>query len=292
LPTNALLSHYLPADHIVVPLQARTFRDAVVEMVAGLVKLGDVRDSAALDAALVSARGRDVVAIGSQVALPHFRTEAVDRLIVSLGVAREPLHPGDSGLAVPPRIVALVIAPPEAATLYLQTVAALARFFQAPDVVRRLHDATSPEDIANLPELLELKIQPRLTVRALMMRNVTTISPDSKARSAVDIMIRTRERALPVVGDSGEVLGIITEWDVLRALVPHIPRVGEEFDETDPMVREIMTRSVLCVPEEMGLEEAVNLMINKKVEHCPVVRDSAFVGMLTRADIIRKLFAR
>jgi CBS domain-containing protein len=287
-----MLSQYLPADHIVVPLQARTFRDAVAEMVGRLVKLGAIRDRAALDAALASARGRDVVALGNHVALPHFRTEAVDHLIVSLGIAREPLEPGDSGLAVPPRIVALVIAPPEAATLYLQTVAALARFFQAPDVVRRLHDAKSPGDVATMPELLELKIQPKLTVRALMMRNVTTISPDSKARSAVDIMIRTRERALPVVGDAGEVLGIITEWDVLRALVPHIPRVGEEFDETDPAVREIMTRSVLCIPEEMGLEEAVNLMINKKVEHCPVVRDSAFVGMLTRADIIRKLFAR
>jgi CBS domain-containing protein/mannitol/fructose-specific phosphotransferase system IIA component (Ntr-type) len=287
-----MLSQYLPADHIVVPLRSHTFRDAVVEMVGGLVKLGVIRDRAALDAALASASGRDVVAIGSQVALPHFRTEAVDHLIVSLGIAKEPLAPGDSGLAVPPRIVALVIAPPEAATLYLQTVAALARFFQAPDVIRRLHEATAPNDVVNIPELLELKIQPKLTVRALMMRNVTTVSPDSKARSAVDIMIRTRERALPVVGDAGEVLGIITEWDVLRALVPHIPRVGEEFDETDPSVREIMTRSVLCVPEEMGLEEAVNLMINKKVEHCPVVRDSAFVGMLTRADIIRKLFAR
>lgn len=288
-----MLSQYLPPEQITVPLKSLTFRDAVNEMVATLVSLGAVRDPAALQAELTAGRGRDVVAIGNEVALPHVRTDAVDKLVVSLGIARQPLDTGDSGLEEAPRIVALVIAPPEAATLYLQTVAALARFFQAPDVVRRLHAAGSAGDVVAIPDFIELKIQPRLTVRALMMRNVKTVSPDASARSAVDIMIGTRQRALPVVGDANEVLGIITEWDVLRALVRHIPRVGEEFEETeDASVREIMTRSVLCIPEEMGLEEAANLMINKKIEHCPVVRDSAFVGMLTRADIIRKLFAR
>jgi len=103
-------------------------------------------------------------------------------------------------------------------------------------------------------------------------------------------------RALPVVGDKGEVLGVVTEWEVMRALLPHIPRAGESaaLDEEgeELTVREVMTRSVLCVSEDMGLEEAVNLMLNKKVEQLPVVRESSFSGMLTRSDIIRKLFAR
>src|SRR5690606_41028900 len=92
--------------------------------------------------------------------------------------------------------------------------------------------------------------------------------------------------------DLNGVLGILTEWDVMRALLPHIPRAGEEIEGQDISVREVMTRSVLCVPEEMGLPEAVNLMINKNAEQCPVVRDAELVGMLARTEIIRKLFAR
>lgn len=291
MPT-ALLSQYLPPEHITVPLQAHTFRDALAEMVGNLVARGAVRDAAELEQVLASPSGRDIVSIGRSVALPHFRTDAVEHLVVGLGVAPAPLDAGDARLEAAPRVIALVIAPPEAATLYLQTVAALARFFQQDDVVRRLHAAATPADVIAMPEFGALRIQPRLTVRDLMMHNVTTILPATRARDAVGIMVSKKLRALPVLNDDQEVLGIITEWDVMRALLPHIPRVGSETDTEDPMVRDVMTRSVLCVPEEMGLEEAVNLMLNKKVEQCPVVRDSTFVGMLTRSEIIRKLFAR
>lgn len=295
MPTS-LLSQFLPLDHITVPVQARTFRDAVAEMVHNLIVRGKVRDPEELELALAASRGRDVVAVGPDVALPHFRTDAVDKVLVSLGIARAPLDTADTGLESPPRVIALVIAPPEAATLYLQMVAALARFFEARDVVRRLTAATSPADVLSLPELGALKIEPQLTVRDLMTQNATTVAPEMKARDAVDIMVRKRLRALPVVGGKGEVLGIITEWDVMRALLPHIPRVVEnvemDAESEDLTVREVMTRSVLCVSEDMGLEEAVNLMINKKVEQCPVVGDSVFTGVLTRSDIIRKLFAR
>jgi CBS domain-containing protein len=290
---QALLSKYLPTEHIIVPLKARTFRDALVEMVNKLIALGAVRDAQALQQELTNATSKDVVSIGPDVALPHFRTDAVDRLLVSLGIAREPL---ETDQPHPPRVIALVISPPEAATLYLQTVAALARLFEARDIVRRLASATSPAEVASMPEIGSVKIRPELTVRDLMTHEATTVGPDDLARDIVDIMVRKRLRALPVVGDKLEVLGIVSEWDVMRGLLPHIPSVAteeENLPEGEQLTaREIMTRSVLCVSEEMGLEEAVNLMINKKVEQCPVVRESVFTGMLTRSDIIRKLFAR
>ena len=293
---NVFLSQYLSADRITVPLRAHSFKDAVAELVGKLIESGAVSDVPALQSALAAARGRDVVSIGREVALPHFRTESVDRLLVSLGIAAAPLDAAGSGLDVSPRIVALVLAPPEAATLYLQTVAALARFFQADDVVRRLREAESARDVVEMPEFGALKIRPQLTVRDLMTHDATTISPDAKTRDAVDLMVRKRLRALPVVGEKMEVLGIVTEWDVMRALLPHIPRAGEDAvldEESEELtVRDVMSRSVLCVSEEMGLEEAVNIMINKKVEQCPVVHESVYTGMLTRSDIIRKLFGR
>jgi CBS domain-containing protein len=52
-----------------------------------------------------------------------------------------------------------------------------------------------------------------------------------------------------------------------------------------------MTRSVLCVSEDLGVGEVANMMIHKDVEQVPVVRAGAITGIVSRGDIIRKLFA-
>ncbi|HEY0672759.1 MAG TPA: CBS domain-containing protein [Longimicrobiales bacterium] len=293
MPTNVRLADYLQPAHIAVPLKARTLKQALHELLERLRASSVVRPDPDFEHQLKRSSARDIVSVGRGVVLPHFRTDAVDKLVVAMGVAPAPLDTADSGVTAEARIVVLILAPPAAATLYLQTVAALARLFSQDDVVRAIAHARTPSDITQLPALQTLRIEPQLMVRHVMTRDVTTIAPNATVRTVVDLMMARKARAVVVTGDKNEVLGILTEWDVMRALLPHIPRAGEAIEEEDDLtVREVMTRSVLCVPEEMGLPEAVNLMINKNAEQCPVVRDAELVGMLVRSEIIRKLFAR
>ena len=291
-----LLTELLPVQHIVVPLEAARFRDAVHQLVQQLARAGAIRDVPAVERALATARGRDVVAIGDQVALPHFRTDAVDRLVLGLGVSPKPLDTADTTLAKPPRIVALVLAPPEAATRYLQTVAALARLFRDEDVVAKLASARSPEEVLQLAELGQTRVQPDLRVRDVMAHRTEGVHALATVREAVSIMLRHGWRSLPVLGERGQVIGIITEWDVMRALLPEIPSAessaGQPETTRPVLVKDAMTRSVLCVSEEMPLEEAALMMMKKNVEQFPVVSEGAITGMLTRGDIIRKLFGR
>ena len=51
----------------------------------------------------------------------------------------------------------------------------------------------------------------------------------------------------------------------------------------------MMQRRVLCVNEDQLLHEVAALMIHKDIERCPVVREGALVGILTRGDILRRL---
>jgi CBS domain-containing protein/mannitol/fructose-specific phosphotransferase system IIA component (Ntr-type) len=293
-----LLTELLPPEHIVVPLEAVTFRDAVLQMLRQLERTGVVQDLGAVQKALASARGRDVVAVGDYVALPHFRTDAVEHLVLALGIANRPLDVSDTALAASPRVIALVLAPPEAATRYLQTVAALARLFRDESVAVRMSAARTPEEVLALPELSAARVQPDLLVRDVMSHRTEGVSPAASVRDGLDLMLKQGWRAAPVLGEKGEVIGLLTERDVMRALLPEIPRAGEPPQHARPrptsavQVRDAMTRSVLCVSEEMGLEEAANLMVNKNVEQVPVVHESVLTGMLTRSDIIRKLFGR
>ena len=290
------LLELLPADHIIAPLQATTLRGALAELVTRLADAGDIRDRDAVIRGLDEPRVRDFVFAGPDVVLPHYRTAAVDRLVVALGVAPDGLDVGDYGVATRPRIVALILAPADAATLYLQTVSALARLFRDPDIIERIATARSADAVINAADFAGLPLQPRLSVRDIMSQSADAVTPGTPVRQALDLMVQRRLRALPVVGEKQEVLGIISEWDIMRGLLPHVPRAGSDAGATavpeSLKVKDIMTRSVLCISEELGLEEAANMMINKDVEQFPVTSEGKLTGFLTRGDIIRKLFGR
>ena len=112
------------------------------------------------------------------------------------------------------------------------------------------------------------------------------VYPDTPLADVVDLMVRREVRAVPVVGEQYEVLGIITSGDVLDRVLnerPDAPGSEELF------ARDVMTRAVLCVSEDQPLVEAANTMVNRDVEQLPVVRDGEFIGFVTRDTILRTL---
>jgi CBS domain-containing protein/mannitol/fructose-specific phosphotransferase system IIA component (Ntr-type) len=281
----------LREDLILVPLPAATLAQALTVMIQRIEEVGLLRDPEALRKGIELSPERAAVPISPAVILPHYRTDSVERLVVALGISAEPLRTEQPDA----RVVALVLAPPDDTSTYLRAVSALARAFRHDDVIARLFAATSARDVLDIPELGELAIQPKVAVADILDRDAPAAHPDMSMRAAVDLMLHHGARALPVVGDKGEVLGIVSEWDVLRGMRMSGPRErnGEDHGLMAPLaVRDVMTRSVMCIAESTGLEEAANLMIKKEVEQFPVVRDGRFTGLVTRGDILRKLYGR
>jgi CBS domain-containing protein/mannitol/fructose-specific phosphotransferase system IIA component (Ntr-type) len=293
------LTDYLRPEHIVVPLEADTVRAAVQALVRRLTETGAVAHPERLERLTSEERVRDVIHVGDRVLLPHARTDAVERLVVALGILPEPLRGPAAGAQGTEQVVVLVLAPQEAASQYLQLVAALARLLRSEAAVDRLVAARSPEEVLSIPELQELTLQPRLTVRDVMNPRAYRVYPDTPVQELVELMTRHGLRAVPVVGEKHEVLGMVTERDLLRHLHPRILRAGGGPAPEEPaepsvrnaLVRDIMSRSVLCISEDQSLSDVVSLMLNKDVERFPVVSEGRLIGSLTRSDILRKLFA-
>ncbi len=285
----------LPLEHVVVPLRAPDLRSAIMVLARRLHESGVVEDLDALETRIREQPVRDVVGITPEVVLPHYRSEAVRTLGLALGVAPEPIPAeGEGGLTV--RVVALILAPPEAATLYLQATSTLARLFRQPGIVDEMARQPDAGELRSLPQFQGLRIQHALVVRDVMTHRVHSVPPDFTVRRTLDLMLRRKTHAIPVVGEKGEVLGMVTDSDIMRALLPKIPRAGQEEtgneEPQDRPVRDIMTRSVLCVSEDLGVGEVASMMINKNVEQVPVVNAGSIAGMVYRGDIIRKLFGR
>ena len=281
---------------MLAPLQADTVHAAVSALAERLRETGSIFHPEGLERLFTENRIRDVIHIGDRVLLPHLRTDAVPRLVVAMGVTPRPLPIGPRDPAGAAQVVVLVLAPPAAGNLYLQTVAALARALRHDEVVERLASARSPEEVLAIPEIRDLTIQPRLLVRDVMTPRVYRVAPDTPVRELLEMVSVHRLRAVPVVGEEREVLGMVTDRDLLRHLLPGVmrPRDGgaaaDAVGSEELRVRDVMSRSVMCISEDQALAEVATIMVSKDVERLPVVSEGKLTGFLTRGDILRKLF--
>ena len=86
--------------------------------------------------------------------------------------------------------------------------------------------------------------------------------------------------AMPVADAKGELVGVISERDVVRAFARDGARLVER------RVRDLMAREVVTCDPETSLSEAEKLMDKHRIRHLPVVDGGKIVGMLSMRDVM------
>jgi CBS domain-containing protein len=119
-----------------------------------------------------------------------------------------------------------------------------------------------------------------MIVQSLMSSPAITVREDASFQQALALMQKHRIRRLPVVDESGRLIGIVAERDVLFATL--------RFLQSRVDVAEVMTRAVLTVAPEMPLQRAALTMLENKVGGLPVVDGDRLVGIITESDIFRR----
>jgi CBS domain-containing protein len=290
---------------VVVPLPADTWGAGIRALLDACLADGRVRDPAKLEAAVRGAWPEDTLSLGPRAVLPHFRTNAVDALVAALGVAPRPMKgPAESEADADggARIMLLILAPPRDAATYLQAVAAFARALARPDVVEGLHGARTAEEVLALPGLRDVRLEEELLVGDVMAPAGVALDPDMAVEAAARVLSRRGLDAAPVVGPDGVVIGLLSSRELLRHFLPAYlqrtqaaehraePRQGAGARPAAPaLVGSVMARNVLCVSEDQSLSDVASLLANKDVPCLPVVKDGVLRGVLTRAEIVRKL---
>lgn len=118
-----------------------------------------------------------------------------------------------------------------------------------------------------------------LTVRDVMVTDVKTVTPDDPVMKAVDIMSEHNIGSVVVVGPKREVLGIITERDLIVRVL------AKRLDPTSVKAMDIMSRPVITIEPDAPLSEVVSIMKEKGVGHVPVVENGRVVGIIAEGDI-------
>ena len=298
------LGSLISPDRVVVPLPPGPLPVAANALLERLA--GSVDDMARLRQRMEEDRPEDMVAMGDRAFLLHFRTDAARDLVVAVGTSAQPisrdLGDGEQQCA---RIVLFVVAPPRLAAPYLQMLGAFSRLFSQPALVEAMLAERTPEGLARVLANAEYEAPERLSVRDIMTAEPRVVSPDTPLRQAARDMVRAGIGGLPVVDEQGRVIGMLSERELVRHLLSAYLHGGASgagsaaattaaSAKTPPgagrrLVRDVMTRQVLCVSPDQPLAEVASIMTSKDVDRVPVVGGGRLVGLLTRGDIVRKL---
>jgi acetoin utilization protein AcuB len=130
-----------------------------------------------------------------------------------------------------------------------------------------------------------------MLVKDFMTAQVQTIAEDKTMLEARELMSAKGVHRLPVVDDIKRIMGIITDDDIGSASpsdVSTLSRYEANYLLSRLKVRDIMTKTVMTVRDNVGVEDAAYLLYKYKITGLPVVdEENKLVGIISSHDIFR-----
>jgi CBS domain-containing protein len=118
-----------------------------------------------------------------------------------------------------------------------------------------------------------------MIAKDIMNRIVTAAKPNTIGRDLAVKLLSGMYSGLPVVDNKGKVIGVVSEFDLLKAL-----RDGKSLEQVK--AEDIMSKNPVCVKEETPVEEIIKLMTDRNIIRVPVIRNDMLVGIISRCDIL------
>ena len=138
----------------------------------------------------------------------------------------------------------------------------------------------------------------------VMTSEVITVDENAYVQEAAKLMATRGISAVPVVDREGQVVGMVSEGDLLHRAETGTERrrswwlemvastnqlAGEYVKSHSGSVKDVMTRDVISVTEETTVADIAILLETNRIKRVPVLRDGRLVGIVSRANLVRAL---
>lgn len=118
------------------------------------------------------------------------------------------------------------------------------------------------------------------TILATKGNKLVTIAPQQPVEEAVALFTKHNIGAVIVLNDAGDLVGILSERDVVRQL-------NHQDDLLSQPVQSMMTAKVItCLPQD-DLMSVANVMTERRFRHLPVVEKGTLLGMISIGDVLK-----
>ena len=125
----------------------------------------------------------------------------------------------------------------------------------------------------NLGDLLKLK--------DFKYRAVVIVRPNDTIAFVIEKLVTHDRGSLPVCDESGQLVGIITERDIVRKFLS-----GKNVSAEKVKVKDVMTPHVIFGKPEHDIIYAVTVMKENKIRHLPIVENQKVIGMISARDLL------
>ncbi len=138
-----------------------------------------------------------------------------------------------------------------------------------------------------------------MKVREIMTREVVTVGPEAELRDVAKVLVDNGISGLPVCGAQRELLGIVSEGDILvkeggprtqdRGFLGRLSgTASKNVRKTRAVkVREAMTSPAVTISPHASVAEAARRMSDLGIKRLPVVQNRKLVGIVSRTDLVR-----
>jgi CBS domain-containing protein len=120
-------------------------------------------------------------------------------------------------------------------------------------------------------------------IEDIMTKDVITVNRETTIQEAIRIIVENNITGLPVVNNKMQLVGIISEKDVLTLLYNVGSRTGR--------VKEFMTPKVVCFDIEDSVVDVCDCLVNNNFRRVPIVSGpkKKLVGIITRKNIVQRI---
>ncbi len=138
----------------------------------------------------------------------------------------------------------------------------------------------------------------------VMVSAAISVRPNARVEEVASILLANRISAVPVIDEQGELLGIVSEGDLMRRAEAGTDRsrswwleyltgkqvlAAEYVKSHSHKVTDVMTRSVITATPETPLGEIVILLEKNRIKRVPIVQNGKVVGIVSRANLLQAL---
>jgi len=296
------LGNMLKEEYIIESLSAGTKEEAIDELLNLLSKNSPRMNIDVVRGLIFEREEIENTSYGHGFAFPHARTDEVDDLIVILGVSKNGLR-GKTPDNIPVSVVVILLTPSHISKLYLQTLSALATFARNENNLELMKSTKSADEVIDVIWKSAVRVEKELTAKDLMRRNIATVTPDDSLKHVANMMFKNRLSAMAVVDKDNNLLGQITDKDLIRAALPDYKTLIDNLNysfEVEPFeellkqedkikVSQLHTTDHETTTLNTRLVEVAALMIFKDLRRVFVVAEGKLVGVLLRKDIVNMI---
>jgi CBS domain-containing protein len=262
--------------------------------------IGNVDD--AYEAVLV--RENDMPSIVAPgMAMPHARLDTIEEIVVAVatsraGIVYDPKRP-DSRV----KLIVLTLAPKEAPGAYLQAISCLAQICLDPSTADVVASLPTPEQVWAFFDKGGMALPDHLRARDVMDPVQERLQEHDTLQKAIDLFVRHRLNELPVVDEVGDLIGVVTTYELLRTCMPDYVLWMEDLTpimnfepfaevlrkESETLLAEIMTTDYAVVEEDAPAIQVAREITRHRTSRAYVVQGRRLLGVASLETFLNKI---